>query len=548
MDTMRRLDTTRIDTTKIDITKHVESAWVLPLRQYAPVFLVLLIGLLLAVSVILPMQGAAPEYLTWWHWMGVVLIYLALGALAYSLYLTISAMDRAQQHTSADNLALYLANEYLNTVLRNIGDAVISVDVDGTITLINDAAAQLTGWSRDHALGRPVDKVFSLIDEKTRKRTASGLDQVLATGKSAAFDSENTRLVARDGVEKPVSHNAAPLLDSEGWIVGAVIVFRDMTSFRNAQKQQLMLIEKLKETNDQITSEISRREQARRAALSLMQDAQQSQAALREINERLRESNAALEEYARVASHDLQEPMRKIESFVQILLEDYQSQMDEKARHYLDVMVNAARRMRRLIKDVLALSRAGASDAPFEEIDLNQVLATVKDNLSQRMIEKNADVVCDKLPVIGGERTQMVQLFQNLVGNGIKFNDSKKPRVQVYTEEKDSHWTVYVKDNGIGMNPTETPLLFAPFKRLHPQGKYEGTGIGLAVCRKIINRHGGAIGVDSKPGKGSCFWLTFPKGNPISLQTNQDNNVSSAVKKGVVHEPDHGRRNSNIAY
>ncbi len=547
---MRRLDTTRIDTTKIDTTKHVESAWVLPLRRYAPVLLILLIAVLLAVTVIVPMHRAVPEPLTWWRWMGMALIYLALGALAYSLYLTISAMDRAQQNTSADNLALYLANEYLNTVLRNIGDAVISVDVDGTITLINDAAAQLTGWPRDHAVGRPVEKVLSLIEEKSRKRTASGLDQVLASGKSVVLDAEGILLVARDGVERPISHSAAPLLDSEGWIVGAVIVFRDMTSFRNAQKQQLMLIEKLKETNDQITSEISRREQARRAALSLMQDAQHSQAALREINERLRESNAALEEYARVASHDLQEPMRKIESFAQILLEDYQSQMDEKARHYLDVMVSAARRMRRLIKDVLVLSRAGASDTPFEEIDLNQVLGTVKDNLSQRMVEKNADVVCDKLPVISGDRTQMVQLFQNLVGNGVKFNDTKKPRVHVYAEEKESHWTVYVRDNGIGMNPAETPLLFVPFKRLHAQGKYEGTGIGLAVCRKIVNRHGGAIGVDSKPGKGSCFWLTFPKGNPISLQTqsNQDSNAASVVKKGVVHEPDHGRRNSNIAY
>ena len=545
---MRRLDTTRIDTTKIDMTKHVESAWIRPLRQYAPMFLVLLIGVMLAVVVILPMYRGVPGFPPWWCWMGVVLIYLALGALAYSLYLTISAMDRAQQHTSADNLALYLANEYLNTVLRNIGDAVISVDVDGTITLINDAAAQLTGWSRDHALGRSVEKVLSLIDEKTRKRTGSGLDQVLTTGKSTAFDSESTLLTGRDGVERPISHNAAPLLDSEGWIVGAVIVFRDMTSFRNAQKQQLMLIDKLKETNDQITAEVSRREQARRAALSLMQDAQQSQAALREINERLRESNAALEEYARVASHDLQEPMRKIESFAQILLEDYQSQMDEKARHYLDVMVNAARRMRRLIKDVLALSRAGASDAPFEEIDLNHVMGAVKDNLSQRMTEKNAEVVCDKLPVINGDRTQMVQLFQNLVGNGLKFNDSKKPRVHVYTEEKEGYWTVYVKDNGIGMPAAEVPLLFAPFKRLHPQGKYEGTGIGLAVCRKIVTRHGGAIGVDSKPGKGSCFWLTFPKGNPISLQTNQENNASSMVTKGVVHEPDYGRRNSNIAY
>jgi signal transduction histidine kinase/ActR/RegA family two-component response regulator len=244
------------------------------------------------------------------------------------------------------------------------------------------------------------------------------------------------------------------------------------------------------------------------------QELQRVHEELRRSNGQLRASNAALEEYARVASHDLQEPLRKIESFAQVLVEDYGSRLDAKGHNYLDIMVGAARRMRRLIRDVLALSRAGTAEKPLQEVDLNRVMNIVRDNLSQRIQEKAAEVTVKPLPCLQADETQMVQLFQNLVANGLKFNDKPHPEVEVSSSEDSMNWTFFIKDNGIGIRPAEARTLFAPFKRLQNQQQYEGSGIGLAICRRIVTRHGGTIGVRSEPGQGSTFWVSLPKTQP----------------------------------
>lgn len=227
--------------------------------------------------------------------------------------------------------------------------------------------------------------------------------------------------------------------------------------------------------------------------------------------QRLRESNAALEEYAYVASHDLQAPLQKIESFTQLLLEDYASRVDESGRYYLSVLHRSAQQMRRLIKDVLALARLDSDGLALKPVDLKDILDTVKDQLSHRLVERNAVLAAEGLPVVRGDETRLTQLFQNLVGNALKFNDKPEPRVEVGAVEEPEAWRIYVRDNGIGMTPEDAGRIFLPFKRLHTSEKYEGTGIGLALCRKIVRQHGGTIDVDAAPGRGCTFWIRIPK-------------------------------------
>jgi PAS domain S-box-containing protein len=507
-------------------TKNVEPVWVVPLRRYAPAALVLCVAILLAIVIIVPMHSAGtPPTLT--TKLILLLVYSALGAVAAFLFIEARNEETTQKSELESAEELYVLSERLNTTLRSIGDGVISTDVDGGVTLLNDVALQLTGLPLAKALGMRAADLFRVINEQTREPVEDPSKRVLNTGKRIREEA-HVILVGRDGSERPIAYNAAPILDADGWIMGAVIVFQDVTELRRVQREREKLIHELSETNGKLRDEIQKREAARRAALSLMQDAQTAQAALKE-------SNSALEEYARVASHDLQEPLRKIESFAQVLVEDFGSKLDKQAKVYLDIMVDAANRMRRLIRDVLAFSRAGTVEKPFEAVDLNQVMTIAKDNLSARIKDQHAEVIVGPLPTVFADETQMIQLFQNLAGNGLKFNKSEHPKVEVSAEESRDEWKIFVKDNGIGLRESERQMIFAPFKRLHTQQEFEGTGIGLAICRRIVTRHGGEIGVTAEPGKGSTFWLTMPK-STRQLQEKTTNKASD-TKKGDIHEP-----------
>jgi PAS domain S-box-containing protein len=506
-------------------TKNVEPIWIGPFRRYAPAALMLCVAILLGIAVIVPMRSAsAPSPLT--TKLILLLIYSALGAVATFLFIEAKKAETAQQNELENAQELYVLNERLNTTLRSIGDGVISIDVDGNVTLLNDVAVQLTGWPLARAIGQRAAKLFRLIDAQTRKEVEDPSRHVLNTGRRVREEAD-VILIGRDGSERPIAYTAAPILDADGWIVGAVIVFHDVTELRRAQRERERLIQELSATNEKLREEIQKHEGACRVALSLMQAAQTAQAALRE-------SNAALEEYARVASHDLQEPLRKIESFAQVLVEDYGGKLDKQAMTYLAIMVDAANRMRRLIRDVLAFSRAGMVEKPFGAVDLNQALAAAKDNLSARIQDQRAEVAIGPLPTVFADETQMIQLFQNLIGNGLKFNKSEHPKVEVWAEENRDEWKLFVKDNGIGLGESEQQTLFAPFKRLHSQREFEGSGIGLAICHRIVTRHGGKIGVTAEFGKGSTFWLTIPT-STRQLQE-KTTTKSSDTQKRDIHE------------
>ena len=224
-------------------------------------------------------------------------------------------------------------------------------------------------------------------------------------------------------------------------------------------------------------------------------------------------SNADLERYAYLASHDLQEPIRAVASFTQLLALEYADKLDSNAREYIGYVVEGAKRMQALINQLLDYSRLGTRRKPFALVDCRKIYETAVANLKVAIDESGAVLTSADLPQVMGDSVQLIQVFQNLLANAIKFRRCHGPQVHVRAEPKDKEWQFAVRDNGIGIDSRNFDRLFVIFQRLHHRDEYPGTGIGLAVCKKIVDLHGGRIWVESKPGEGSTFYFTIPAVN-----------------------------------
>jgi PAS domain S-box-containing protein len=248
---------------------------------------------------------------------------------------------------------------------------------------------------------------------------------------------------------------------------------------------------------------------------SIMEDIterKRSEEELSQTLEELKSSNAELEQFAYVASHDLQEPLRGIAGLAQLLEFRYQGQLDDKANEYIDHIVEGTQRMQTLINDLLAYSRVGRRGEAIRPTEAETALKAALANLNAAILEYGATVINESLPAVRADATQLVQLFQNLIGNAIKFRAERPPRIHVGVTDAGDFWQFWVRDNGIGIEPQYFERIFLVFQRLHTRREYKGTGIGLAICKKIIERHGGQIWVESQVGQGSTFYFTFPKG------------------------------------
>ena len=232
---------------------------------------------------------------------------------------------------------------------------------------------------------------------------------------------------------------------------------------------------------------------------------------LRTLLAEVERSNRDLEQFAYVASHDLQEPLRMVSSYTQLLEKRYRDKLDDDAREFMNYTVDGARRMQRLINDLLEFSRVSTRGKQLEPVDANEVLGTVRANLSAAIEDAGALVTNEELPTLMADPTQLGQLLQNLVGNAIKFSGAESPRVHVAACERNGEWVFMVKDNGIGIDPEYFVRIFVIFQRLHATADYPGTGIGLAVCKRIVERHRGRIWVESEPGNGATFSFSIPK-------------------------------------
>src|SRR5262245_34379065 len=347
-------------------------------------------------------------------------------------------------------------------------DAFIAIDTEGRITDWNRQAEVTFGWSRQEAIGRLL--ADTVIPESYREAHWQGLKRYLTTGIARVLNKrlEMTAL-NRDGKEFPVELTITPVQLGTTCLFNAFL--RDITERKQAE-------EDLKRTTEELTR-----------------------------------SNRELEQFAYIASHDLQEPLRMVAGSTQLLARDYKDKLDSLATEYIGFAVEGAKRMQMLINQLLNYSRVGAQRKPFEPVDCQKIYEAAVANLKIAIAESRAALTHDPLPTVMGDNVQLLQVFQNLLANAIKFQRREHPQIHVCAEQKDGQWEFAVRDNGIGIDPKHHERLFGIFQRLHSREKYSGTGIGLAICKKIVEQHGGRIWVESAPGKGSTFYFTIPLAN-----------------------------------
>jgi hypothetical protein len=226
-------------------------------------------------------------------------------------------------------------------------------------------------------------------------------------------------------------------------------------------------------------------------------------------------SNRDLEQFAYIASHDLQEPLRAVGGYVRLLQRRFPENMDPKALQYINGAAEGADRMERLITDLLAFSRVGTHGAAFSSASLDAILDEALRNLQSSIETAQVKITRDPLPTLRVDATQIMQIFQNLIGNAIKFHSERPPEIHIGAKKEPGRWVITVRDNGIGIEPQYFDRIFQIFQRLHTRAHYPGTGIGLAICKKMVERHGGAIWVQSQPGQGAAFHFSLPDASAV---------------------------------
>ncbi|MFP4461472.1 MAG: ATP-binding protein [Thermotogota bacterium] len=262
----------------------------------------------------------------------------------------------------------------------------------------------------------------------------------------------------------------------------------------------------------ELTAEIAERKKAEE---ELQQHERQLEKVVMKRTAELTRSNKELEMFAYITSHDLQEPLRMVTSYLQLIEKRYKDNLNDDGREFIAFAVEGAKRMQTLINDLLKYSRVDTKGKQFSKVDCNAVLSDTLNNLEIAIEESRAKITHDHLPTVNGDETQLRQLFQNLVGNAIKFRREQSPEIHISVESEDDHWRFKVRDNGIGIEPKYFKRIFQVFQRLHGRNEYSGTGIGLAVCKKIVERHGGEISVESSPNQGAIFIFTIRKEGDI---------------------------------
>lgn len=262
------------------------------------------------------------------------------------------------------------------------------------------------------------------------------------------------------------------------------------------------LTEKLHKSNDELQSTARELQESNKELMRAQEN-------LEELIAQLKISNKELEQFAYVASHDLQEPLRMVTSFTQLLERRYKGKLDADAEDYIEFIVEGSQRMKDLIDDLLVFSRLKTQVQEFESVSVEIILDDVLSNLKTSIKENDVKITYDPLPTLMGDPFQIMQLFQNLISNAIKFHGDEQPQIHISARKSGDKWLFAVNDNGIGIDPEHQEYIFNIFRRLHTRDEYEGTGIGLSICKKIVERHGGQIWVESELEKGSTFYFTL---------------------------------------
>jgi PAS domain S-box-containing protein len=356
------------------------------------------------------------------------------------------------------------AESRFSAMAQSAVEAIVSADSTGHILTWNNGARAIFGYTADEVVGQPLTR---LMPERYHAAHQRGLERMGATGESALMGTVlELNGLRKDGLEFPLELTLSTWTSGEGRFYGGII--RDITERRRAEQE------------------------LRHTAAELVQ------------------SNAELAQFAYVASHDLQEPLRAVAGCVQLLQQRYREQLDAHAHELIAHAVAGATRMHTLIQDLLAYSRVGTRHEPLQPTDCAMVLKDALADLEVSIRESRAVVTAAQLPTVMADPAQLRQVLQNLIGNALKFRGEEPPYIHIGVERQGGEWVLVVGDNGIGIDPQYFERIFQMFQRLHTQREYTGSGIGLAICKKIVERHGGRIWVTSEPGKGTTFSFSIP--------------------------------------
>lgn len=376
-----------------------------------------------------------------------------------------------------------------------------SIDVTGKIVNVSDYWLQTFGYRRDEVIG--CKSTEFLTPESRQYAREVVLPDFFKTGTCRDVPYQ---WVCKDGRIRDVLLSATAERDASGEFVRSLAMLVDVTEQKQAQAELTRYRDHLEELVEERAAEIKQANQQLQAEIS---ERQQAQSELSKRAQALEQSNADLEQFAYVISHDLQEPLRAMTVFAQLIEGNYGEQLDVTANDYINNIVDGGIRMHALINGILAFSRATHRENTFENIELEQILTAAIDNLNSAIDESQAVITYDTLPTLKADKSQMIQLFQNLVGNAIKFRGTEPPCIHITAKQQATGWLFGVRDNSIGIPKAQQERTFGLFQRLHTRSEKEGYGIGLAVCKKIVERHQGRIWVESEPGHGSIFYFTL---------------------------------------
>ncbi len=368
--------------------------------------------------------------------------------------------------TMSDITATKLAQEEarrLASGVESAADSIMMTDPEGVVRYVNPAMTDLSGFSDTDLLGQKADMFWS---EAKAADGSNGVWQKVQAGEVWRGEVTNRR---KSGELYEALLTIAPIFDSEKALEGFVSVQKDVTELKAARE------------------ELSRRA------------------------EELAKSNAELEQFAYIASHDLQEPLRMVSSYCQLLRRRYRDKLDTDANEFIDFAVDGAMRMQKLIEDLLQYSRVGTHGQPFKRTDCGLVVNKALENLKLSIEDCDATVTQEKMPVMIADEIQLVQLFQNLIHNALKFRNGSAPVIKIACREHKKEWIFSVRDNGTGLDARYADRIFVIFQRLHNSDDIPGTGIGLAICKKIVERHEGRIWVESRPNAGATFSFSLPR-------------------------------------
>lgn len=379
---------------------------------------------------------------------------------------------RLQQEIVKANRELEQRELMLRTTLDSMPAIAWIQDSDHKTVYLNDYWYELTGIDRAADMQK---STLEAVHPGDIERIMGLADKAYRSGQKYSAE---CRIKVRDGSYRDTYFQVAPV-EIGGKIVNWVGVNIDISEQKEMAKRLAKMNEELEERVEERTRE-------------------------------LQESNRELEQFASIASHDLQEPLRKISSFTELLQEELDGTLNEISQKYMNVITEASQRMRSLIQDLLLYSRVSRNDLLKEPVDLKETMRHVTDDLGNAILDTKAVVVFEDLPTIEGNGTQLYQLLQNLVSNSPKYHGSAPPKVKLSAEKKGDEWLICCEDNGIGFDPKYSERVFQLFQRLHSRSEYPGTGIGLSLCKRIVERHGGKIWVETAPGKGTKFFFTLP--------------------------------------